>query len=158
MRAPVLLLSLVLCLNALPRVQVAIAQDGEEFIDAPTSRITFVVNGAIQAPEDAAYALPLSMLERLERQPALSQLHLRGSDARPYETSGKFEAWFLFDDMAAFRAWYEDEATQALLNELKERSGRSLLDFTMHIQRPGSGSSLEDTVGPGRDVEFPDEP
>ncbi len=105
----------------------------------PPSRITFVIHGDLRAPDGSESPLPLSIIEKLEQQPALAELHLKGPDALPYEASGQYEVKFIFGGMQAFRQWYDNDQTRVLLQELKERSGRSMLDFALQVQRPPFG-------------------
>jgi hypothetical protein len=132
MRASSIILALALSLA----IQPSLAQQNSHQQEAQTvaSRVTFIITADILIPGDSSYALPLSIVEKLEQQPRLAELNLRGSHA-PVEVAGKFEARFLFEGMQAFRLWYESEQTQSLLTDLKEHSGRSMLDFAMHVQQ-----------------------
>ena len=138
MRASSIILALALSLA----IQPSLAQQNSHQQEAQTvaSRVTFIINGDIHIRDGSSYALPLSIIEKLEQQPQLAELNLRGSNA-PAEFGGKLEARFLFEGMQAFRLWYESEQTQSLLTDLKEHSGRSMLDFAMHVQRSTPASN-----------------
>lgn len=102
------------------------------------SRIVYSISGGLEVSEAGNSQIPLSILERLEREPALNELQITGTEVLKsiaYEGTSKYQASFIFEGMPSFREWYEDESTQDLLDDLKELSNRASLEYALHIRR-----------------------
>lgn len=141
MRTSLLLLALALLFAAQPSLAQQRTHRSES--DRIPARITYRIQGSFSTADDSVMPLPLSIMERLERQSALAGMTIEGTDA-PRESGGRYEMRFVFSGMDAFHRWYLDEATQALLGDLQERSSSSSLDYVLQVRRsPNRGSSNE---------------
>lgn len=133
MRTSLMALALALLLAVQPGLAQQRAHQSDS--DRIPTRITFRVHGSFSAANDSTMPFPLSILERLEQQSSLAEMTIEGTDA-VREAAGEYEMRFVFGGMDAFHHWYQDERTQALLSDLKERSRSSSLDYVLQVRRP----------------------
>lgn len=104
---------------------------------AEETRVSLMLEARLMAESEEIPVLPMNVLERLTDQEALATLnmHAQGptTNARGPAVV-QVRAQFLFPSMERFRAWYEDQATQALLRELNAASPGAL-SLALNVHR-----------------------
>ena len=94
---------------------------------APVTRVT--ITGVVAPVRGGEPPLPFEVLERLERNPFLAQMH---TEPRA-QTGPALLLTFSFPSVEAYRAWSEAPQTRALLDELRQRV--SGLELTVSLTR-----------------------
>lgn len=94
---------------------------------APVTRVTFT--GVVAPVRAGEPPLPFEMLELLERDPFLAQMH---TEPRA-QTGPALLLTFSFPSVEAYRAWSAAPQTQVLLDELRQHVSR--LELTVSLTR-----------------------
>ena len=119
-------------------LQPAFAQPADAEASAVPTAISFMIDARLPAVASDD-VVPLSLIDRLEAQPALTELRLESVDAAG-DASSTLVARFSFGDMQAFRQWYEAEATKQLLAELRAEHRSARVQYSLLVQRRPSAT------------------